>query len=258
MKYVRNLLPKLTALGVAIIATSFIVSAQAQMQQGKAQVKAVRGSAQYSVDGGAWEALTVGTVLRPGAVVKTAAASEVDLFLDANGPAVRIKESTTLGIDKLLFEKTGVDTVIETQLDLQNGRILGNVKKLAAASKYEVNVPTGVVGISGTVFDISSSGIVHVIEGSVVVVYINPFTGATSSHRVNQGETFVPPTEEGAEPVVELMTPELMNQLGSEVNQMVRVVTPEVPGAPTVIIVEPEEPYVSPVEGKSGSSGSGG
>ena len=40
----------------------------------------------------------------------------VDLFLDQNGPLVRLTENTTLGIDKLNYDQTGVDTVIETQL----------------------------------------------------------------------------------------------------------------------------------------------
>ena len=46
------------------------------------------------------------------------------------------------------------------------------MKKLSAASKYEVKIPNGVAGIRGTVYFITSDGIVSVVAGSVVVAYM--------------------------------------------------------------------------------------
>ena len=57
-------------------------------------------------------------------------------------------ENSALGIDKLTSMDTGSDSVTETQLDLKAGHIMGSVKKLSAASKYEVKIPNGVAGIA--------------------------------------------------------------------------------------------------------------
>ena len=83
-------------------------------------------------------------------------------------------ENTLLGIDKLTATQTGADVVTETQLDLKAGHIFGSVKKMSAASKYEVKIPNGVAGIRGTVYDISAEGVIKVLSGSVVLAYVGP------------------------------------------------------------------------------------
>ena len=70
--------------------------------------------------------------------------------LAAEQNIVRMWENTLLGVDKLTFTQTGADVVTETQLDLKAGHIFGMVKKMSAASKYEVKIPNGVAGIRGT------------------------------------------------------------------------------------------------------------
>ena len=87
---------------------------------------------------------------------------------------VRMWENTLLGIDKLTETQTGADVVTETQLDLKAGHIFGTVKKMSAASKYEVKIPNGVAGIRGTVYDISAEGVIKVLSGSVVLAYVGP------------------------------------------------------------------------------------
>jgi hypothetical protein len=177
-------------LAAGLVALVFAATTHAAMQQGQAVVRAVRGTAEYSA-GGAWAPLKVGTILYAGSTIKTGEDSQVDLFLKDNGPVVRVTANTILGVDKLTFDNTGVDTVIETQLDLKAGRIQGNVKKTSAASRYEVKTPTGVAGIRGTLYDISADGRVRVWEGSVVMVYVDP-SGAVSTHVINAGQQFVP------------------------------------------------------------------
>lgn len=138
----------------ALMAAS-LISAQAQtMSQGKAEVRAIHGKAQYSIGGNVWMPLKVGTVLKSGSIVKTAADSSVDCFLGSNGPVLRITADTQLAFDKLVYSRNDVETVIETNLNLDSGRILGNVKKLAAASHYEVKAGDGIVGIRGTDYEI--------------------------------------------------------------------------------------------------------
>jgi hypothetical protein len=193
MKQVRSFFSKWVACGIAIVVTTMALSAQAQQQEGTAKVQRITGTAEYADQTGTpFKKLTVGKILKSGAIIKTADDSVVDLFLRQNGPVLRVTPATTLGLDKLLFEETGTDTVIETKLNLSNGRILGNVKKLAAASKYECKTPVNTVAIRGTEFRISANGVVQCITGTVLVMYTPPGATAAIPIIVNAGETFIP------------------------------------------------------------------
>src|SRR5262245_37144514 len=112
------------AIAYVVAASAVLLVSSAEATVGKATVRHMRGSAQYS-QGGEWMPLKVGQVLRPGATVQTFADSIVDLFLDQNGPIVRLTPDTMVALDKLNFEDTGVDVMIETQLDLKSGRVMG-------------------------------------------------------------------------------------------------------------------------------------
>jgi hypothetical protein len=150
-----------------------LLTVSAEAKANKAIVRAVRnGTAEVTMDGKSWKPARVGMQLGEHSAVKTDATATVDLFLGDNGPVVRVTKDTTMGIDRLDVESTGIEKVIETQLDLRSGKILGNVKKMAAASKYEVKTPVGVAGIRGTEYSISADGRVQVFTGTVVVVYI--------------------------------------------------------------------------------------
>ena len=65
---------------------------------------------------------------------------------------IRMEADTVLAIDKLLISNTGVDAVSDTELDLRQGTIFGNVKKLSAASQYLIKTPNGIAGVRGTTF----------------------------------------------------------------------------------------------------------
>src|SRR5215471_14798802 len=185
MKKMRNLVTSLGVCGI-VFAIATTLSAQAPYQ-GAAKVVRIKGSARYSTGNNVWLPLKVGATLRPGTIIQTAKTdSYVDLVLaggEAATPApmttstaagagagaggtsyqpsseqnvVRILEDSALAIDKLTTTQTGADVVSETQLDLQRGRIMGNVKKMSAASKYEVKIPNGVAGIRGTIYYITA------------------------------------------------------------------------------------------------------
>jgi hypothetical protein len=203
---------------VAVLVGSMVIAQAAQV--GKAVVRQVTGAAECS-EGGAWAALKIGQELRPGTVIRTANDSSVDLFLDQNGPLVRLAENTTLGIEKLNFENTGIDTVIETQLDLKSGRLIGIVKKLSATSKYEVKTPNGVAGIRGTQYVISADGTVTVAEGQVVVVYVKA-DGGLVTQVVNAGERFNPATQR-----VEAVPSDDMARISEEVRKLQGVAVEE-------------------------------
>lgn len=188
-------LSRVVSVAAAMACAALVSSVQAAPEIGQAVVRSVHGQAQFS-EGTTWNNLQSGQILKPGSVIRTANDSRVDLFLDENGPLVRLLENTTLGLDKLNFEETGVDTVIETQLDLRSGSIVGIVKKLSAASKYEVKTPNGVAGVRGTQYRSFATGATQVFEGSMVSVFVKP-TGAVQTESLAAGDQFDPATGKG-------------------------------------------------------------
>jgi hypothetical protein len=197
MKHFGNIKTLLTA-GVAVAALSTFSSLQAQdMQQGKGVVRHITGSAQYQTGGGVWMPISKGTELPPGSSIKTDKESMVDVYLGAlNGPTLRVTGETTVAIDTLTYTGAGEDAVSETKLNLQDGRILGSVRKLGQASKYEIKTPTGVAGIRGTDYDISThknaagnyESIYIAVNGTIVGA--DTFGGSTTSFVANTGEGF--------------------------------------------------------------------
>ena len=186
-------------------------------EQVTAKVIRIKGPARYSTGNNIWQPLKVGTVLNAGTVIQTSTdkGAYVDVVLglvDPKAPApaaynpnaaastkqggagvepmatqnlVRLYENTVLSVDKITSLNTGADVVSETQLDLRAGHILGTVKKMSAASHYEVKLPNGVAAIRGTTFDIvlTSTGTgtatfagvtVTVTSGSVVFSFQKP------------------------------------------------------------------------------------
>ncbi|HLP75354.1 MAG TPA: FecR domain-containing protein [Candidatus Paceibacterota bacterium] len=219
--------------GLVALAVVAALSAQAA-EQGIVKVVNIHGAARYTTpENPNWRPLKAGTVLKQGAVIQTAAESWVDMVLNnpnattaasatlnaastsssastvAYAPpkteqdAVRIYENSVLGLDKLNISQTGADKVTETELDLKAGRILGTVKKLSAASKYEIKIPSGVAGVRGTIYSISADGILSVYSGSVVLSYVGA-DGTPKVQEVKYGQRYdaktgvisdIPPSE---------------------------------------------------------------
>ena len=108
---------------------------------------------------------------------------------------VRVWENSALGIDKLTSMDTGADSVTETQLDLKAGHIMGSVKKLSAASKYEVKIPNGVAGIRGSLYELWATGLLKVGVGLGVLAWVDG-DGNVNSKEVHGGNQFDPATGE--------------------------------------------------------------
>jgi hypothetical protein len=203
-------------------AIALVLVSTAAAQDGAAKVVRTKGPARYTTGNNVWQPVRVGDVLRPGTVIQTSTeeGSYVDLVLGDGNAAVpepvtyrpgvpdsistsamsfrpsseqnvvRIWANSAMGIDKLTAMQTGADTVSETQLDLKQGRITGNVKKMSAASKYEVKLPNGVAGVRGTLFDIQAIGIVKVYVGSMVVAWVDPKTQNVTTQTVMGGQSY--------------------------------------------------------------------
>jgi hypothetical protein len=135
---------------------------------GKAVVRAVRGRGYVWKNG--WTPLKVGQILRTGDSLRTKGATSADLFLDENGPVIRMTSNTTLLLAQLERNSPSSKTprVIHTRLHLQEGRIYGNVKQQASGSTYEISTPAGLALVRGAGYDISSDGFVKAGSGQIL------------------------------------------------------------------------------------------
>lgn len=198
--------------------------AQSSTRPGYATIVRIEGEAQYSAGNNVWRPLTLGQTLGSGNVIRTAPNSKVDMVLgdkipdrivpvpDKVGPApdatvrdmisykaiaeqnvVRMESDTVLAIDKLTIGNMGVDAVSDTQLDLRQGTIFGNVKKLSVTSQYLIKTPNGIAGVRGTSFLISANGDITVISGSMVASHVGP-NGQISTVVLGPGEQYDPST----------------------------------------------------------------
>lgn len=223
MKQNQRLTNSLVACAIAVAMVSSLAAQTAI--DGAAKVVRIKGPARFSTGNNVWQPLKVGAVLKPGTIVQTSTeqGSFVDLVLgdgtaavptpvtfkpyipnsmssstayqpSAEQNVVRIWENTALGVDKLTTLHTGTDVVTDTQLDLKAGHITGNVKKMSAASKYEIKLPNGVAGIRGTIYDITADGVVKVVIGSVVVAWVDPKTGNVTTQVVMGGQKYDAPS----------------------------------------------------------------
>ncbi len=231
---------KLSALVLALATVVFVTPAQAVTnagtQQGKATVVKVNGSATFKAASGQGGDLKVGQILEAGASISTGPAATVELNMGVNGQSLTVKSDSTVAIDQLDFTGTGADTVVNTRLNLTKGGLNGNVKKLAANSKYEIKTANGVAGVRGTSFSALASGVVHVWQGSVYMIYI---VGGVASAPilVLEGQTVFPPTTPGGKPTLGDLPPGMERGTGYTV--------PDKESAPaplTLIYVSPTAP----------------
>jgi hypothetical protein len=177
------------SLFVAVATLALSASAQSD-RPGFMTVVRVEGLASYSLGDNNWRPLLPGKTLPAGAVIRTGENGVIDAVLgkaiefpqsqktpDRISPApdspvrglisykpsaaqnvIRLTPNSKLAIDKLTTTDTEADTVSDTELDLQQGRIFASVKKLSATSQYLVKVPNGIAGVRGTEFTMSADG----------------------------------------------------------------------------------------------------
>jgi hypothetical protein len=270
MKQIQNVVQRLAVCGLGLAMATSLMAQNAS--QGTAKVVRISGAARYTTGNNVWQPLRTGTVIKAGTIIQTAAekGSFVDLALgEGQGTAgpqmtassdtrsytpsseqniVRLFENTVLQVDKLSSMETGADTVSETQLDLQRGRLFGNVKKMSAASRYEVKLPNGVAGIRGTIYTLSADGVVQVLVGSAVIAYVGP-DGNTVTQVVMGGQQFDAKT--GQITAIPNFNQGEMVRLAKEMR-----IGPNTP--PTTFAVDHTIYYISPTTGHNGNEGGNG
>lgn len=194
---------KLLLTAVALLTLGFYTSAYGET--GSATVTGVIGGGSFD-NGSGSQAIENGAKIAPGATLTTTPDSAVTLNLGAAG-SVELQGGSTLVIERLNFERSGGGTIIDVQFDLRSGSLSGAVNKFSSPlSKYEIKVPTGVVGIDATEgpasFFISAPDDINIVSGSSVFVYTRD--GVVRSVRVPAGSMFsattgtavaIPPTK---------------------------------------------------------------
>jgi len=266
MKDTRRLINHLVGCAVAIA----MVSTLTAQTIGSAKVIRTKGPARYTTGNNIWQPLGVGTVLQPGTVVQTSTekGSYVDLVLgdETTAPVVqpitfrpgivsslassganyqpsvdqnvvRVWENSALGVDKLSSTQTGAEVVTDTQLDLKAGHITANVRKMSAASKYEVKMPNGVCGIRGTLVDLSAEGIVKVFVGSAVAAAVDSKSGNVSTQSVMGGQQYDMRNNQ----VSSISSADMSNM-----DALAAAMTPTVAAAPVVVAYDKTVVPVSP------------
>jgi hypothetical protein len=172
------------------------MTATTQAKQGTAVVKAVKGAATYVDEAGFSHPLALNSVVKEGETIKTGLGASVTLYLAENGPGVELEQNSVLALDKLTSTQSGLGTIIDTRLDLRQGKLYGTVDKLLPGSHYEVKMPAGVATVRGTEFFIDAvTGTVFVTSGTVnVTVNLTGSPGnRTKTIAVTAGQQLVVP-----------------------------------------------------------------
>jgi hypothetical protein len=190
-----NIFSKITrALAIcgALTFTLFTSSSRAESVQGQAEVISVSGDATFTEPGSKPLPVLKGMIFHNGAVIVTGSGAKVELYLGANGNKVMVKEKTTLEINKLELDKSGDKST--TELNLKQGSLYGNVKKVSSASTFKVTYAKGVAGIRGTEWAILPDGTVVCTSGSVEVTFVGPNgTPITVTLDASNGPVQLPP-----------------------------------------------------------------
>jgi hypothetical protein len=165
----------------------------AEARQGAAIVTSVVGAAEYTTDGKNWIPVKQDDVLQPGTEIRSHAGAAVDLFLNYNGPLVRLDAQSRVRLTKLEYSEKGDEIITDTVIDVKEGAILGYTQKLSPNSRYVVNTPAGEAEITGTHYKVNADLKVVVISGSVQVRY-KKYGQKEIKATVNAGQTFDPLT----------------------------------------------------------------
>jgi len=244
----------LAALCGAAIGTASQASAQTA-RPCYATVVRVEGEASYSLDKINFSPLVPGKYLPPGSSIRTGQNGVVDVVLGtavelpqaswaperiglaadypvrgmisykptAEQNTVRLMPKTLLSIDKLTTTDTGADTVSDTELNLQKGKIFASVKKLSAAAQYIIKTPTGIAGVRGTQFSITlnDDGTVQSLDvykttgNDGLILSLTLPDGTTQTWIINQGQMYSPGSTDpvAIPPAVEQMMREAFSAL---------------------------------------------
>ena len=179
----------------ALLVLGFTKNALAQER--KATITYFEGGVEVLRAGEAkWTKAKIKMDLEAGDKLKTALASKCEITLE-DGSTITVHENTTIDL-KELFSEEGAK---KTKFKLWMGKVKVRAEKLKKGSSFQVETPTGLAGVRGTIWTIGYDNLtrittVFVEEGEVYVRGINQ--GEEEEIIVREGESADIYPEEGA------------------------------------------------------------
>ena len=136
MKKSATTLVGAAVLGLILSGAAWDSKAQG-VKTGKAEVRSAGEGARYSTTANVWVPVKKGDKLPEGATI---ASSSTPVDLSLNDSIVRVQPNTTIRLDKLSGGTASGVKIVDTQLNLVDGRVTANIRKLAAGARYEVKI----------------------------------------------------------------------------------------------------------------------
>jgi len=93
--------------------------------------------------------------LPAGTIIKTGKDAEVYISVNGISSAIKVDADSVVELTTMAVHGEGRDAERETVVNVRLGTILGQVKKIAGNSSYEIRSPNGVAAIRGTDFQVS-------------------------------------------------------------------------------------------------------
>lgn len=189
------MIKQISSLLLLVLISSVFAQAQSDlMEEGVIHVSRARDAEVVRAATGATQTLRDGMKVKEGDTVTTGKRGRV-LLLFSNGSSVSIKPNTTMVVEAFqvepydaqalgnLAEQPGEPSTSVTRLNLKEGELIGNVKKLDpnGGSTYDIVSPVGTAGIRGTtwtmtiIVDVNNTidGKFGIAEGSAIWVNLD-------------------------------------------------------------------------------------
>jgi len=249
MKNIRSSMGRLILSLVIILEAGSPWVSKAVVQPAEAVIQDISGTASYCV-GSTWQPLRKDMKLSRGATIKTEADSTVDFLLYSSRTALRLTPNSSVRFDTLSRQASFGMMVTETTLTLLTGSVAGTQRKLAAPSRFQINVAGKVATIVGTEYFVRADGAVTVVNGTVSINYNLPQNGGSVKVTVSAGFSFDPATGQ----VVPTTSAYLQDIIAHITTTRNNAEVFKVGGA--TLVVKPEK-YVSPYIPSGGNNGVG-
>ena len=199
----------------SLLACTCLASAwplNAQPKAVKAEVWDVRGPVTVTSPGARPQAVNPATVLTQGSVIKTGIGAAVDISLGKAIGSIRLPQNSVLTIAKLQPGQDKGDQGFDVQLDLDEGALLGDVRRLPEAAKFDVKTKSAVTAVREGRFRLQAEGYLVLLKGNLLTVHV-PASGEPSLHKLNGPPAVYFSPAEGVRPAPPVLVQEVQSQL---------------------------------------------